>query len=61
MSKVRLIRRTLSVFVILGATTFSGGGCIPSGLGRDLVTSTASAIVGDVVFTLLDLVLPRPM
>lgn len=49
------------MFVILGATTFSGGGCIPSGLGRDLVTSTASAIVGDVVFTLLDLVLPRPM
>ena len=60
MLMMRSIRKRLATLVLLGAATFTLGGCVPSGLGRDLFTSAASAVVGDAVFTLLDFVLPRP-
>lgn len=58
MSMASRWRRGAMVVVMLSGTTF--GGCLPSGFGSDLAASTISAVYGDVLYTILDYVLPRP-
>ena len=60
MSMLKSICGKQSRLIVLGAFIISLGGCIPGGLGGDLVASTAAAVVSDVVFTILDFFLLSP-
>lgn len=54
------IRGRLFALVLLAALLVPSSGCLLKSLGADLVASTVSAVVGDVVFTILDWTLPAP-
>jgi len=61
MNRYKKIRCRIAGLCVLAASLFSVGGCFPSGFGQDLVASSVSAVVGDVIYTAMDFILPRPV
>ncbi len=59
MTRMDAVWRKLWFLAPMTGMTFGVGACLPSGFGSDMLASTIAAIWSDILYTILDFILPQ--